>query len=441
MELSYSCHLGNDGNKTKKARRAAKNSLSGTTSYANNAIQNLNQLGHALKHDLRLEEYNNENIVMIIGESQDKETATNHVKSIYQNEFEEARIEYNNKQTRDDRKIDNYLLHVSENTQRDIACEFIIELGNQVYWKAQSFEDKLKMVDVYKQQIKDLEELVPEFKIAVAVVHLDEKSPHMHIIGVPIKDGFKNGMKKQVAKTQVFTKERLVEIQDTMREKCIKEFNETYQVNFTLVDKKVGRNEDIPVAKMKNYDYIKRNLKQNENRISELVDKSYELSNDSNRIKNTLFNITMKPTFDDKYEITNEQIKELMTYNKKVMDTTKNMQKTNGLITTMDDYNAVIETLFFIVSNVKTLTGPSTNLEKNLEEAMKAIAGAVESWTTLILFLTNMVLIKDDPFFTELVDRLVDKQILSLKEYNHIKHGTPLKDKNYIERNDRNERL
>ena len=441
MELSYSCHLGNDGNKTKKARRAAKNSLSGTTSYANNAIQNLNQLGHALKHDLRLEEYNNENTVMIIGESQDKETATNHIKSIYQNEFEEARIEYNNKQTRDDRKIENYLLHVSENTQRDIACEFIIELGNQVYWKAQSFEDKLKMVDVYKQQIKDLEELVPEFKIAVAVVHLDEKSPHMHIIGVPIKDGFKNGMKKQVAKTQVFTKERLAEIQDTMREKCIKEFNKAYQVDFTLVDKKVGRNEDIPVAKMKNYDYIKRNLKQNENRISELVDKSYELSNDSNRVKDSLFKVTMKPTYDGNYEITNEQIKELMTYNKKVMDTTKNMQKTNGLITTMDDYNAVIETLFLIVSNVKTLTGPSTNLEKNLEEAMKAIAAAVESWTTLILFLTNMVLIKDDPFFTELVDRLVDKQILSLKEYNHIKYGTPLKDKNYIERNDRNERI
>ena len=41
----------------------------------------------------------------------------------------------------------------------------------------------------------------------------------------------------------------------------------------------------------------------------------------------------------------------------------------------------------------------------------------------------------------ELVDRLVDKQILSLKEYNHIKYGTPLKDKNYIERNDRNERI
>ena len=297
------------------------------------------------------------------------------------------------------------------------------------------------MVEVYKNQIKDLEELVPEFKIGVAVVHLDENSPHMHIVGVPIKDGFKNGMKKQVAKSQIFTKEKLREIQDTMREKCIKEFNEIYNLNFTLVDKQMGRNEDIPLSKMKNYDYIKRNLKQNEKKINELTDKAYELGNDSNRIKNTLFNITMKPTYDDKYEITSEQIKELMTYNKKVTDTTTKMQKTNNLLTTMDDYSAVVETLFIIVQKVKTLSGPSTNLEKNLEEAIKAISEAVESWTTFILFLTNMVLIKDDPYFTALVDKLVEKQLINQREYNHIKHGTTLKTNNYNERDDRNERI
>ena len=297
------------------------------------------------------------------------------------------------------------------------------------------------MVEVYKKQIKDLEELVPEFKIGVAVVHLDENSPHMHIVGVPVKDGFKNGMKKQVAKSQIFTKEKLREIQDTMREKCIKEFNEVYNLNFTLVDKQMGRNEDIPLSKMKNYDYIKRNLKQNEKKINELTDKAYELGNDSNRIKNTLFNITMKPIYDDKYEITNDQIKELMTYNKKVIDTTTKMQKTNNLLTTMDDYSAVVETLFIIVQKVKTLSGPSTNLEKNLEEAIKAISEAVESWTTFILFLTNMVLIKDDPYFTALVDKLVEKQLINQKEHNYIKYGTSLKDKNYIERNGINERI
>ena len=85
MELSYSCHLGTDRNKSKRGSRAAKNSISGTSSLSNHSIQNMNQLGHVLKHDLRLEEYNNENIVMVIGESQDKESAMNHIKNIYKN--------------------------------------------------------------------------------------------------------------------------------------------------------------------------------------------------------------------------------------------------------------------------------------------------------------------------------------------------------------------
>lgn len=81
-----------------------------------------------------------------------------------------------------------------------------------------------------------------------------------------------------------------------------------------------------------------------------------------------MFNITIRSTYDDKYEITNDQIKDLMTYNKKVIDTTTKLQITNKLLTTMDDYSAVVETLFIIVQKVKTLLGPSTNFEKNLEE-------------------------------------------------------------------------
>ena len=55
------------------------------------------------------------------------------VKQVYLNEFEQARIEYNNKQTREDRKIENYLKKVCE-SQNDIACEIIIELGDMDFW-------------------------------------------------------------------------------------------------------------------------------------------------------------------------------------------------------------------------------------------------------------------------------------------------------------------
>ena len=50
MELSYSLHLGNDKNKSIKARQEAKNTPSGTTSKNNNAIQNVKQLGKVTKN-------------------------------------------------------------------------------------------------------------------------------------------------------------------------------------------------------------------------------------------------------------------------------------------------------------------------------------------------------------------------------------------------------
>ena len=54
------------------------------------------------------------------------------------------------------------------------------------------------MEEAFKEQILDLEEVVPNFKIANATIHFDESSPHLHIVGVPFKDGFKNGMEKKL---------------------------------------------------------------------------------------------------------------------------------------------------------------------------------------------------------------------------------------------------
>ena len=50
------------------------------------------------------------------------------------------------------------------------------------------------MTNVYNKQIEDLEIILPTFKIASAIIHYDETSPHLHIVGVPIKFNNKNGM-------------------------------------------------------------------------------------------------------------------------------------------------------------------------------------------------------------------------------------------------------
>ena len=118
QELAYSFHLGSDKNKSKLAKKVSKGNVSGTTSFSNNAIQNAKDLSKANKHNLRDYDNQRELITTIYGT----------------NEFEQSRIEFNNRQTRNDREIDNYFQKVCD-SQNDIACEIIIELGDMDFWQ------------------------------------------------------------------------------------------------------------------------------------------------------------------------------------------------------------------------------------------------------------------------------------------------------------------
>ena len=75
----------------------------------------------------------------------------------------------------------------------------------------------------------------------------------MHVIGVPVIENCKRGMKKQVGKSQIFTKDSLKIIQDKMRNACIKSYNKFYGVDSRLKTKQKGRNQDINVNEMGNY--------------------------------------------------------------------------------------------------------------------------------------------------------------------------------------------
>ena len=143
QELAYSFHLGSDKNKSKLAKKVAKENLSGTTSLSNNAIQNSKDLSDVNKHNLRDYDKQKELIRTIYG----TDDIVNDVKQVYLDEFEKARLEYNSKQTREDRKIDDYFKKIC-NSQNDIACEIIIELGDMNFWNDKNNEYRLKMIDV-----------------------------------------------------------------------------------------------------------------------------------------------------------------------------------------------------------------------------------------------------------------------------------------------------
>ena len=333
-ELSYSLHLSNDKNKTKRARQFAKSSKLSTTSLSNNAIQTHQQLSKVDKHNLRKYDNDKDLICIIRGTS----SVVEDTKNLYLELFENARIKYNEKQKRNDRKIDNYFNHISNDNKRDLACEIIIELGDMDFWADKNDNFKHKMIEVYKEQIIDLENIISNFKIANATIHFDESSPHLHIVGVPIKDGSKNGMKVQVGKIAVFTTDSLRNIQDKMREYCINTFNKVYDLNYSLKIKEEGRNQDINVKNMTNYRELKKEQEKNKKRLNELNDKADDLQNKSLQITNIIDNLKPNKLNKNNYSITNDEIDEIKDYIKQTQDTTSNLKTTNDLTTILEHY-------------------------------------------------------------------------------------------------------
>ena len=333
QELAYSFHLGSDKNKSKLAKKVAKENVSGTTSLSNNAIQNAKDLSKVNKHNLRDYDNQKELIRTIYG----TDDIVKDVKQVYLDEFEEARLEYNSKLNRESRKINDYFKKVCE-SQNDIACEIIIELGDMDFWKDKDDEYRLKMIDVYNEQVKDLINIIPDFKIANATIHFDETSPHLHIIGVPVSCDCKKGMSKQVAKSKLFTKESLTKIQDKMRTACIKSFNKFYDIDFKLKEKQKGRNQDINVKDMGNYREIKKQLKQKEQKLSEANKQTETLDNSTNDINKILDNLKLSKLNKNNMVISNEDVQKIKNYTKDVKDTTETVRSVNDLNMAIKDF-------------------------------------------------------------------------------------------------------
>ncbi len=372
-EMAYSLHLGSDKNRKNISKETAKNNISGTTSLSNNAIQNAKALSRVDKHNYRKYDNNQELIKVIKGTT----SLYNDVINLYKNEFEEARLEYNSKQTRDDRKIDNYFKKISDNSKNDLACEIIIELGDKKYWDTKDNDFKYKMTNVFKEQVIDLENLLPNFKIASAIIHYDETSPHLHLVGVPIKYKNKNGMSKQVGKADVFTKEVLKDLQDNMRTLCMASFNKEYGLNNILKAKQKGRNSDINVKDMDNYQIMKEELENKQKDLEKANKKSLELDMYSNDIKDTVYNLKKTPIVKNTYTISEVDKNKIINYIDKVDKTNEEYKKIQMLSITLNNVDNELkdnrEKIKVLTENNNALDIKVSTLEKNIEDKDKQL--------------------------------------------------------------------
>lgn len=129
------------------------------------------------------------------------EYCNENIKSVYHELFDKALERYNEKQTRNDRKINDYYEKIRTSKQEKLFHEVIFQIGNKDDMNAQSENGELakKILDEF---IKNFQQRNPNLKVFSAHLHMDEETPHLHIDFVPFVSGSKRGLDTRVSMKQ-----------------------------------------------------------------------------------------------------------------------------------------------------------------------------------------------------------------------------------------------
>ena len=123
------------------------------------------------------------------------------IKAVYHELFDEALERYNAKQTRVDRKIENYYEKIRSGKQEKPFHEIILQVGNKDDMSADSGDGQLAAA-VLDEYMKAFQERNPNLRVFSAHLHMDEATPHLHIDFVPFTTGSKRGLDTRVSLKQ-----------------------------------------------------------------------------------------------------------------------------------------------------------------------------------------------------------------------------------------------
>jgi len=120
------------------------------------------------------------------------------IKQVYHELFDDALKEYNAKQTRRDRMIDDYYKKICTGKQEKPFYEVIFQIGSKDNMAVGTPEgDKAK--EILNEFMQGFEERNPQLKVFSAHLHMDEATPHLHIDFIPYITGSKRGFSTRVS--------------------------------------------------------------------------------------------------------------------------------------------------------------------------------------------------------------------------------------------------
>lgn len=123
------------------------------------------------------------------------------IKKVYHTLFDDALKRYNEKQTRADRRIENYYEKIRNSKQEKPFHEIILQIGDMVTMSSES-ENGILAQRILDEYYQDFQKRNPYLKVFSAHLHMDEATPHLHIDFVPFTTGSKRGLDTRVSLKQ-----------------------------------------------------------------------------------------------------------------------------------------------------------------------------------------------------------------------------------------------
>lgn len=120
------------------------------------------------------------------------------IKKVYHELFNDALKKYNDKQTRADRKIEDYYEKIRNSKQEKPFHELILQIGDKENMSAESENGEIAR-QILDEYYRGFQERNSQLKVFSAHLHMDEATPHLHIDFVPFTTGSKRGLDTRVS--------------------------------------------------------------------------------------------------------------------------------------------------------------------------------------------------------------------------------------------------
>lgn len=161
------------------------------------------------------------------------------IREAYQEIFGEALAQYNSKQKRADRRIENYYEHIAKSKNGEkLFYEDVLQWGKKEDFENPQTRERAK--EALVRYASTFEQRNPNLRLIGAYIHMDEASPHLHLDYVPVAHGYSRGLSTRNSLDKAMKEMGFVPEKESRKNNATKLWKENERAYFGEICRSMG---------------------------------------------------------------------------------------------------------------------------------------------------------------------------------------------------------